>query len=212
MTTPLIMTLAHGGLATFGPMASTAVLGQADSQGNSVATWLGVLGQCVGAIATFAAVIVALWLPRWERRKAAADRRNQQREQQLHNARLVTVSVPRDQPAAECIAIFNGSDQPVFQPRVDSVRDPDVYWDQDPQWSTFDAPWEPTFFPEVLPPKATHYLMYGYFNPDDSEVTGEIEKRIRAEDVTITFMDTSRQQWRRTGSGEPVRVVQQRTP
>jgi hypothetical protein len=58
----------------------------------------------------------------------------------------------------------------------------------------------------------THYLMYGYLEPDDSEVTGEIEKRIRADDVTITFMDTSRQQWRRTGSGEPVRVVQQRTP
>lgn len=36
----------------------------------------------------------------------------------------------------------------------------------------------------------------------------ETFKHVRPDDVTITFVDVSGVQWRRTGNGEPVRVVQ----
>jgi hypothetical protein len=57
--------------------------------------WVGAIGQWAGAIGTVAAVIVALWLPQWERKKAAAERLKQQLEQQLRNARLVTIAVSK---------------------------------------------------------------------------------------------------------------------
>jgi hypothetical protein len=68
-----------------GTITSTAVLTQADS----LATSLGVAGQWVGALGTFAAVLVALRLARWERRRDTAEGR----EREAAQARLVTTKV-----------------------------------------------------------------------------------------------------------------------
>ncbi|MGH4011626.1 MAG: hypothetical protein ACRDTH_26255 [Pseudonocardiaceae bacterium] len=70
-------------------MISTVVLAQADSQVDSVATWLGVVGQLVGAIGTIAAVCVALWLAQRERRRSEVERRDREAAQ----ARLIIIDV-----------------------------------------------------------------------------------------------------------------------
>lgn len=169
--------------------------------------WVGAVGQLVGAFATLAAVCVALWLPRWERKRDAAERLRQQRERQLESARLVTIAVPKNL-LYRCIEIFNGSDLSVHQPRVDSVSDPRVHCEPTPQRPNSDRGGRLSFHPETLPPRETHDVLYDYCNPDGSEITGSIENSITADDVTITFMDTSRQWWRRTGHGEPERITE----
>lgn len=166
--------------------------------------WVGAMGQWAGAIGTVAAVFVALWLPRWERKRNAAERLRQHQEQQLQNARLVTVSVPRSIPC-RYVEIFNGSDRPVFQPRIDSIDDPCA------QISA--QGWQ--FVPEVLgggpdyssvlPPKETHYAQVDY---RDSQGRLVIWDSIDTNAVTITFMDGEGQEWRRTGHDEPVRVTE----
>jgi hypothetical protein len=47
----------------------------ADSATDMDAAWAGAIGQWAGAIATVAAVLVALWLPRREHKRAESDRR-----------------------------------------------------------------------------------------------------------------------------------------
>jgi hypothetical protein len=51
-------------------------------------------------------------------------------------------------------------------------------------------------------------VLFDYFNADGTVATHNIEKSVDADDVTITFTDTSGLRWQRTGSREPIRVVQ----
>jgi hypothetical protein len=161
--------------------------------------WVGAIGQWAGAFFTFLAVVAARWLPRRERKRDAAKRLRQRREQQLDNARLVTISVPWN-PPKPYIEIFNGSDLPVHQLRVDSINDPCVHCDSDPPWHERDVEYQFNFYSEVLLPKTAHHVPYYYTSIDLKE------KELDATDATITFMDTSRQRWRRTGHGEPERI------
>lgn len=141
--------------------------------------WVGAIGQWAGALGAVAAVVVALCLPRWKRKRDAAERLKRQRERQHENARLITITVPKNE-IRNFIAIFNGSDLPVYQPRIDSISDPRVHCDPNPQPSSIDRRWQPSFHPEVLPSKATHQVLYDYQNLDGSPSTGKVD----AHDVT----------------------------
>lgn len=86
-------------------MASTAVLAQTDSAVN----WVGTIGQWVGAIGTIAAVVVALRLARWERRRDTTERRDEEEKAQ---ARLVVSRLLFD--ATNRVAVLNNSSAPVL--------------------------------------------------------------------------------------------------
>lgn len=60
---------------------------------DSLANWMGAIDQCVGALATLAAVWVALYLPGRERRRGGLEERHRQLERQLEAASLVIISV-----------------------------------------------------------------------------------------------------------------------
>jgi hypothetical protein len=97
--------------------------GTGDSQVDSVATWL-------GALATIATVVLALWLAARERRRSEAERHAQ--------ARLITVEVDYssyEQPnhyeyAMALVKIHNQSQQPVHWPEVEEIvgAQPSVRW------------------------------------------------------------------------------------
>jgi hypothetical protein len=172
-------------------MTPAAVLARTES----VANWVGAIGEWVGAIATFAAVVVALLLPRWERQRDMAERRDRDAAQ----ARLVAITVP-GRSRYRFVEITNHSEQPVHRPRIESMGDPRLRWGL----SDLDT----SEYEEVLPPDMTHRVLFDYFNADGTVATHNIEQSIGADDVTITFTDTSGLRWRRTGSSEPVRVIQ----
>lgn len=178
-------------------MTSTAVLAQTDS----VANWVAAVGQVLGAVGTFAAVVVALRLARWERRRDTAERRDREAAQ----ARLVTITVDyRDfNRAIPGVVITNHSEQPVHRPEVHSMGDPrpPVRWG--PRMELKGYPHRPT---EVLSPHGSRYENFHHI--DGAGVfTRDVVQRVRADDVTITFVDAAGLRWRRTGNGEPVRVV-----
>lgn len=67
---------------------------------------------------------------------------------------------------------------------------------------------------EVLHPHSSTRIPYQHFDIDGQSInlveaffTDAIKKHVRVNDVTITF-DMSGVQWRRTGNGESVRVIQ----
>jgi hypothetical protein len=75
--------------ASFTRVTSAVALAQTDSQADSLATWLGVIGQWVGAMGTLAAVGVALWLAQRGHRREVAE----QRDREATQARLVIITV-----------------------------------------------------------------------------------------------------------------------
>lgn len=191
-------------------MTSTAVLTQADS----LATWLGVAGQWVGALGTFAAVLVALRLARWERRRDTAE----QRDREAAQARLVTTKVGYPSETAAypddldielpMVQIINYSELPVYRPRIESMGDapPPVRWGINPNTGE-------DYSIDVLPPNQRRSVPFEHVDPHSQSAyttvtAGKIKKRVDADDVTITFIDTYGLRWRRTGNGEPIRVAQ----
>ncbi|MGH3778872.1 MAG: hypothetical protein ACRDRR_24585 [Pseudonocardiaceae bacterium] len=179
-----------------------AVLAQADS----VATWLGVAGQWAGAIGTVAAVVVALRLARWERRRDTAERRDREAAQ----ARLVTIVVTypeyddRREHNVPWVEITNHSQQPVHRPSIESIvgARPSV------RWGRGQTDYIEYSLREVVPASENDRVPFAHFNADgepiDTTVTpGKIEKWVDVDNVTITFMDAAGLRWRRTGNGEP---------
>jgi hypothetical protein len=65
--------------------------------------------------------------------------------------------------------------------------------------------------PDVFPPKTSHVVPFEHVGADGHYInpvaSGTIVKRVNTDDVVITFTDTSGLRWRRTGNGEPVRVI-----
>lgn len=64
---------------------------------------------------------------------------------------------------------------------------------------------------EVLPANATHHVVLVHVTAHDMTIDSldKIGKPVDADNVTITFIDASglELRWRRTGTGEPVRIV-----
>lgn len=153
------------------------------------------LANWVSAIGTLAAVIVALWLALSERRRDRTERR----AREVAQASLVTVTLPVESNR-RMGAITNHSEQPVLQPRVESMGDPPPSM----RWPEAGSPSFPpnldgNDYTEVLPSKETYRLIFDYS-------TRGIQKPVHVKDVTITFTNASGR-WRRTGNGEPVRVI-----
>ncbi|MGH3692756.1 MAG: hypothetical protein ACRDRX_01915 [Pseudonocardiaceae bacterium] len=59
---------------------------------------------------------------------------------------------------------------------------------------------------DQLPPGQARYVVFDY-DADGRPDAGEIEKPVDADEVIITFTDTSGPRWRRAGNGEPSRVI-----
>ena len=170
------------------------------------------LASWVSAISTSAATIAALGLAVWEIRRAAAERRDREAAQ----ARRVTITVPR---RSRSVDITNYSDQPVHQPQIVSMGDPPPrvrlggFERASDKSSSTAASSSTTEYAEVLPPGKTHRVLFDYLDADGQPTDGSaVAKHVDAENVTIAFTDTSGLRWRRTGSGEPIRLLLQPTP
>jgi hypothetical protein len=138
------------------------------------------------------------------------------------------------------VVITNHSEQRVLRPEVEQMRGarPPVQWGR----KVYTGDGEPFYSPpEVLLPLKWHSVPFEHVatdgrivdpadasdvymavqeidNAGNIHVTpkivtpGKVEKWIDVEDVTITFTDMSGLRWRRTGSGEPVRIIQPDSP
>jgi hypothetical protein len=180
-------------------MVSTAMLAHLRLDDPSWVGW-GAIGQWAGALATFAAVVVALWLPRRERRA-----------RQAAQARLVTIRVVYGLTVGtQRVTITNHSQQPVLDPLVVSLGDPSpgVRWGA--QLADVVRPCD------VLLPNNRHRVHFQHFDDHDQAVplidpdnppTSKIEKLVDEGDVTIVFVDVDGVMWKRTGYGEPVRMT-----
>jgi hypothetical protein len=180
-------------------MVSTVVLAQLKLDDPR---WVGAIGQWAGVLFTFAAVLVALWLPRQERRA-----------RQMAQARLVTISVGYGfGVGAQHVTITNHSQQPVIDPFVVSLGDPrpGVRWGA--QLADVVRPCN------VLLPNKRRRVRFEHFDdheqavppidPDNlTNLISKIEKMVDEGDVTIMFFDVDGVMWRRTGYGEPVRMT-----
>lgn len=170
-------------------MVSTVALAQLKLDDPS---WVGAYGQWAGALATFAAVLVALWLPRRERRA-----------RQAAQAGLVLIRVGYNFRSGY-VMITNHSQQSVFGPIVVSLGDPR------PGVRCYDA------VCDVLLPNKRHRVLFEHVDDDgqvvppvdfDNPLADKIEKWVEEKDVKIIFFDVDGVMWKRTGYGESVRMT-----
>jgi hypothetical protein len=146
---------------------------------DSLATW-------VSAGGTILAAIVALGIALREQRNARAERQDRDAGQ----ARCVTVTVAWSSTVLE---ITNHSQLPVRRPRIESMGDPRSWWAAPGEVSPYQDPLNDSDYSEVLPRNTTYRVRYhGQEDPDS---------------VTIMFTDAAGLRWRRTGLGEPLRIV-----
>jgi hypothetical protein len=197
-------------------MTWTTVLAQVDSQADPVATWLGAISGLFAAIGT---ITVAVIVYRWDRRRYMAERREREAEQRAkaaEQARLVTIEVNYETPGPHggtfpAVAITNGSKNPVHRPQVESMGQAHV---RSAHQGLIDEEGEEYCLqPRVLlQPHKVECVPFEYVDAagrsisSDDAFFDETFKDVRADDVTITFVDMSNVQWRRTGNGEPIRV------
>lgn len=187
-------------------MTSTVVLAQAES----VANWLGVAGQWVGAGAT---VFVAYIVDRWQRQRNNAERHDRERSQ----AKLVTIAMDYSVYGSGTwgVLIINQSEQQVRWPRIESIGGdrpkprvgPQVYLvDEDGE----EIGWSPD---EVLDPRRSTRVPFEPLDADGQPIdipaafmANTLDRYVpRVDDVTITFYMFDVQWWR-VGNRDPVRV------
>lgn len=163
------------------------------------------LASWVGAASTSLATIVALGLAVWEIRRSAKERR----DREVAQARLVAVTVPIDADFY-IVAITNFSESPVHRPLVESMGDsrPPARLEP-PERPMITSRLGSNDHAVVLPPGETYRARFDYYITDGIRLQDKPKKPVKAEEVTITFTDTSGLRWRRTGSGEPIRDLQQ---
>jgi hypothetical protein len=157
-------------------VVSTVALAQTDS----VANWVAAIGQCLGAVGTLAAVGVALWLARWERRRDTAERRDEEKAQ----ARLVVSRLLFD--ATNRVAVLNNSSA--------QVLDVDVVYSADDRPDGLVGelrPMQPLPI-DVLKPGESETLSVMYLSADRDAVVATDEcYRSQGDKVTITFTDSN---------------------
>lgn len=150
---------------------------------------LGTVGELVGAVATTAAVIVALWVAIGDSRRREAERK----EQQAAQARLITVERTEDATGgAFYVKVTNHSASPVFAVVVEAVHvTPDplrVRFFGKRSWPRLDAG-------KSVGAKAATFKMDGTAL---ANVTG---RSVVAAD--ISFVDSAGLRWRRWGGTPP---------
>lgn len=177
-------------------MVSTVVLAQLKWDDPN---WVGAIGQWAGALATFLAVLVALWLPLQERRS-----------RQAAHAWLVIIRVGYGLGiGAQHVTITNHGQQPVSGPIVVSLGNPRPGVRSGAQL----GPVQPC---DVILPHKQHRVYFEHFDDHgqpippidpDNPPTSKIEKRVNERDVTIMFWDVDGVMWKRTGYDKPVRMT-----
>lgn len=169
------------------------------------------LGQAFGAIATAAAVIVALSLAirerRWRRadQTAAAAERN---DRDAAQARLVSINVepmeygydPRG--TTDVVTVLNGSGEPIHEVSIAEVSNPGAppeSWDYDLSTPLSDMF---TTEPRVIP-AGEKFTLPIQFQGEHGGLVVSFEPT----SVTIQFTDSRGLRWRRTDSNAPVRII-----
>lgn len=156
-----------------------------------------IAAEWVGAAATTAAVIVALWISHRDARRVDRERRDAEKGQ----ARLVTVEAPWGSGGGVTITVTNRSLQPIFGLELDSVTnidDPELAWRIPPTIhgarQSIDVlgagePW--TTYAEFLDANGQRDRL----RPGASIA------------VDISFHDASGLTWRKRTNSDPVRVI-----
>jgi hypothetical protein len=158
-----------------------------------------------GAVATTAAVVVALWLG-WRDRRW---RREEQADRDAAQARLITADPEIDMVGGGVdytiiIRILNGSPSPVFDVKVVGLRNderPDLDWrvDTDPRVFGDGFPTEP----RVIAAGQRFSLPVEYVDPETKASTYPPG----ADHVTIEFTDAHGLRWRRRDGEPPARLL-----
>jgi hypothetical protein len=182
------------------------------AQNDSVANWVGAIGQWAGVFAT---VAVAVVIYRWQRQHDEVERRDREKTQ----AALVTMEVDyscHDERTMH-VVITNHSDQQVRWPRIERISNaqPEVRWAERARLVDEEGLQYCVRPEDVLLPGKSEYVPYQHFSdgqPVDLGVeffaSGDerlIKRDVQVSDVTITF-DMFGIRWWRTGNGDPVRV------
>jgi hypothetical protein len=150
----------------------------------STAQWILAVGQVVIAAGTLAAVLVALWLGRLERRRIWGELEDREAGQ----ARLVAFEVVR-RGGRSLVRTTNHSAAPVFEVRVTHVRCGDQVGHV--QTNGGSSEWL-----AMVPARESVDQVLTFDGP---EVNGSYE-------VTALFLDSAGLRWQRTGANPPRRI------
>ncbi|WP_344017980.1 hypothetical protein [Pseudonocardia kongjuensis] len=164
------------------------------------------IGQAGGAVATAAAVIVALWLAIRERRWRRADLvavAAERDDRDAAQARLITVACDfRDTlTGSVSVTVRNESASPVFDVRIKKVEsdDPDVVsWDYD--FGQMDELYDVA--PTVLSASAEIRAVAWYHDG-----TGTPIRTFADDHATVQFTDSNGLRWTRRDTAAPVRLI-----
>lgn len=160
------------------------------------ADWLAAWGQVGGAVATTAAVVVALWLAARDQRWRRAD----QTARDAAQARLVTVEIDYNidsSPVKITAVITNSSQSPILDVAIDKVRNlkqPDLQW----RFRT-DLPGERAYAWALRTGQTLESLIEFY---ETAEPTQSVVPDFFNE-LTVSYTDTNGHRWQRTNNWEP---------
>lgn len=159
----------------------------------SVAEWISTVGQVVGALATLAAVIVALWIAGRDTRRLEGERADRDKAQ----ARLVAITAVGSGGAG--IVITNHSDRPILHPQIEDVTvngSLGLTWRVNPKVPNAGRP------RDVLSPGEPFEVPVEFV--DEGGTVTRLDQGQCT--VTIIFTDAAGLRWRRVGNSEPTRI------
>ena len=154
-----------------------------------------VIGIWFSGIATASAVGVALWSSRCDRRRADAERRDQEKAQ----ARLVVSRVASE--ASQRVRIVNNSSAQV----LNVLPEYSVTGREDRLQGTVSS--TETVPRDVLDPGEEWPVSVTYFDADGSLVATDAYYWSQEDTITITFTDSAGRRWKRVNNSEPERVL-----